>query len=127
MPPIDLFGKNQCTMKRFFILAFAAILFTLAKAENMSSILPAKNDSVSVKKLADGSSFENAIIITETTEDKGVAAEYKWIKQNYPDATVRGQVCSGKNKKRYDIIDIITKLGEKKSIYFDITNFYGKF
>ncbi|MDP4269750.1 MAG: hypothetical protein Q8909_06460 [Bacteroidota bacterium] len=115
-------------MKKRFLFAVMAMMFMLAKAENkVSAIATAQNDSIVVKKLADGSSCENAIIITETTEDKGVAAEYKWIKQNYPDASVRGQSCSGKNKKRYDIIDIITKLGEKKSIYFDITNFYGKF
>jgi len=72
------------------------------------------------------SSFKNAIVIKEKTERTGVNAEYKWIAEHYPDAKVLQQRLVNNNGKPYDIIDIKTKSG-KKSIYFDISNFFGKF
>ncbi len=70
--------------------------------------------------------FKNAIVIKEKTERAGVNAEYKWIAEHYPDSKVLQQRLVNKSGKPYDIIDIKTKSG-KKSIYFDISNFFGKF
>lgn len=76
---------------------------------------------------ADGSSFEKAIVIMEKSETVGVNAEYKWLKDNYPGCTTKGQALVFNNKRPYDILTIKTKDGEEKKIYFDISNFYGKF
>ncbi|MEI9945401.1 MAG: hypothetical protein WDN26_14435 [Chitinophagaceae bacterium] len=51
----------------------------------------------------DGSSFEKAIVINESGESKGVAAEYKWVRENYPGSTVMGQSLGSKGSKHYDI------------------------
>ncbi|WP_147425639.1 adenosylhomocysteinase [Mucilaginibacter gracilis] len=87
-----------------------------------------KKDTVAVKsKLADGSSFDRAIVIAETSERTGNPAEYLWIKNNYPNSRVKGQTLSYRNKKPYDILHIINAEGVALDIYFDISNFFGKF
>ena len=74
----------------------------------------------------DGSSYEKAIIINEKSEGKGVSAEYAWLKENYPGYKSMGQSLSNHNGKSYDIIRIKTSGGSEKSIYFDISSFFGK-
>jgi len=74
----------------------------------------------------DGSSFENAIVIKEKTEKPGVDAEYIWLKKNYPGYKLIRQSLSSKEKNYYDVMEIKTADGENKTIYFDITNFFGK-
>ncbi len=76
---------------------------------------------------ADGSSYEKAIVIQENKELVGVDAEYKWIRKHYPGYTLNEQKLNFKNKIAYDIVNITLKDGNKKNIYFDISNFYGKF
>jgi len=76
---------------------------------------------------ADGSSYEKAIVIQEKSETPGVNAEYKWIAEHYPGYSRGMQSLNFYNKKPYDIITIKTKDGEEKKIYFDISNFFGKF
>ena len=75
----------------------------------------------------DGSSYEKAIVIEETSETKGVSAEYAWLKKQYPGHKVISQSLSQKGGKPYDILRIETADGTKKEVYFDISNFFGKF
>nr|WP_294949657.1 hypothetical protein [uncultured Mucilaginibacter sp.] len=87
----------------------------------------------STKKLAgvsvaqDGSSYKTAIVITETHEQQGIDAEYAWLRAKYPDYKARGQSLSNQDKKPYDIIHITTAEGKDLDVYFDISNFFGKF
>jgi len=76
---------------------------------------------------ADGSSYEKAIVIQEKSEMPGVDAEYAWLKKQYPGYKMQSQKLISYNKKPYDILNIVTADGEKKAVYFDISNFYGKF
>ena len=75
----------------------------------------------------DGSGYEKAIIIDKTNESDGVAAEYKWLREHYPGYTMIRQSLQNKDNKPYDVLSIKTKDGENKDIYFDISNFFGKF
>jgi predicted Zn-dependent protease len=74
----------------------------------------------------DGSSYGKAIVVKAKNETKGIAAEYKWLQENYPGYKLRSQSLDSKDKKHYDIMHITTKDGDEKSIYFDITHFFGK-
>ncbi|HEY6161972.1 MAG TPA: hypothetical protein VI112_12135 [Bacteroidia bacterium] len=74
----------------------------------------------------DGSSYEKAIIIEETTETTGVAAEYKWLRDHYPNYKMRSQSLSYHDGKPFDVLHIKVKR-KKKNVYFDISNFFGKF
>jgi uncharacterized membrane protein YkoI len=89
-----------------------------------SSDVPATSPKSSAQK--DGSNYEKAIVIKAKNEAKGVAEEYKWLREQYPGYKLIEQSLSSEGKKHYDILKIQTKDGEEKSIYFDITNFFGK-
>ena len=75
----------------------------------------------------DGSSYENAVVIKEKTETKGVDAEYKWCAVNYPGYKRKMQALDNKGGKLYDVLTIVTADGTEKKVYFDISNFFGKF
>lgn len=75
----------------------------------------------------DGSSYDKAIIITETSSRAGIAAEYSWIRENHPGYAPQGQSLVHKDKRSFDIIKTANAKGEEKLFYFDITNFFGKF
>ncbi len=67
-----------------------------------------------------GLSFEDAISV------KSVSEEYAWLRKNYAGHTFIMQSLNFNNGKPYDILKIITAGGETKSIYFDISSFFGK-
>lgn len=80
----------------------------------------------------DGLSLENAVIITAKSETTGVAAEYDYVASKYGARNVEWKILSqavqNNKNKTYDVLTIqLTKNDEKLDIYFDITNFYGKF
>lgn len=75
----------------------------------------------------DGSSFEKAIIVEKNNSMDGIAAEYAWIRNQYPGSKSLGQSLVFHKKKPFDIIKIITEEGIEKSIYFDISKFFGKY
>jgi hypothetical protein len=66
-------------------------------------------------------------IIKEKNETKGIKAEYEWLRKNYPGYEAKKQALIVQKKTPYDVITIVTENGEEKSIYFDISNFYGKY
>ena len=98
----------------------------ISSTSNPSSTSTSASDSTS-SAARDGSSYEKAIIIEETSETKGVNAEYAWLKQNYPGYKMGSQSLAYKDGKPYDILNFETADGVKKSIYFDISKFFGKF
>lgn len=82
-------------------------------------------DTVMVKLVADGKSFETAVLIKERTESKGIHAEYVWIGEHYTNYKVVKQSLSNRGKKPYDIITIEFADGSTQKIYFDISKYYG--
>jgi hypothetical protein len=89
-----------------------------------------KTDSASVNKATierDGSSYDKAIVIKEDHESQGIHAEYAWIRNKYPGSKTRSQSLNFHDKKSYDIIHITTSDAKEVAVYFDISNFYGKF
>ncbi len=96
--------------------------------KSTSSFTQTTNFPSSVPKdTDDGLSYETAIVITETSEGKGVNAEYAWIKEHYKDYKRKGQALTMSNNKPYDIITIELSNGSELKLYFDISNFFGKF
>ena len=109
-------------------ILFLAICIACAACSSHKKII--KSDSTALAASAadrDGSSFEKAIIITETSERQGIDAEYAWIRKQYPGSKTAGQALTYRDKKPFDIIHIITADDKKLDVYFDISNFYGKF
>ena len=110
--------------KLFFLLALATVLFSCVTVKTNTE-KSQKSENTTVATL--GSSYENAVIIYEYSESKGVAAEYKWIRENYPNSKVMMQSLTYYKKKPYDIIQIMTADEKSLAVYFDISNFFGKF
>ena len=75
---------------------------------------------------ARGLSCNSAIVIKATNEQTGIAEENAWIKENYPGAKKVKQSLLTCNDKPADQIDIETANGRNVSVYFDISNFFGK-
>ena len=74
----------------------------------------------------DGSSIERAVIIKATDSLAGVRAELKWIRRNYPNWQLEQQSELKVKGRVYDKMDFIAPDGRRKTLYFDITSFYGK-
>lgn len=74
----------------------------------------------------DGSSLERAIQLPdETKETTGVSAEYAVLHYFYPGYSKVSQALqSGPDDRPYDVL-IVTKDGQERQIYFDISNFFG--
>ena len=110
-------------------LIFLVMSITILMACSSNKKIAATNNTTqtTVSTSQDGSSFENAVVITEKSETTGVTAEYKWLKEHYPGYKTESQSLNYNNKKPYDIINIILSNGDKKKVYFDISNFFGKF
>ena len=107
-------------IKHLFIVAtlFSALSCSSGKKSNATSLS---------KSTGDGLSFSTAIVIMERSETKGTSAEYTWIRNHYSNYTIKGQSLTMNEKIRYDIITIIQSDGKELPLYFDISNFYGKF
>ena len=110
----------------FLVVLFASCSSTKKTQTSPGSISTSSSISTVRPEERDGSNYEKAIVIKEKTESKGIAAEYKWLQANYPGYKLIRQSLNSQGKNHYDIMDIETKGGERKSIYFDITNFFGK-
>ncbi len=112
-------------MKKIIVILISLTLVVSCSVNKNTGTTTNKSKSLSV--LEKGASFKDAIVINEKSERTGVNAEYAWIRKHYPGSRIEGQALVSNHKKPYDIIDIVTASGKKKSIYFDISKFFGKF
>lgn len=112
-------------MKKLIFIVLT--LLTLACSSSRHSTTPSDTQSASSGSLHDGSSFANAIVIREKSETVGVSAEYKWLAQHYPGYKTKMQSLNNVKGKSYDVLTIETVDGVEKKVYFDISNFFGKF
>jgi hypothetical protein len=122
--------KFQKIMKFKFNYFFAAAIAFLGFVTlNELKAQPGSYDtSIGISKSAEeGLSVNNAVIITETTELKGLNAEYKWIKDHFANYKLKMQTLNIVNDRPYDIITILQTNGKEIKIYFNIESFYGKF
>ena len=75
---------------------------------------------------ADGATTETAITVQASNEFEGVDAEYGYLQDHYPGWQHKQQSLIQENGKVYDRIEIVGPDGIRKSIYFNITDWFGK-
>jgi hypothetical protein len=121
-------------MKASALFPFFIFYFLLSVQAQKTTSWPdstvVHKDTTAIDKttiVRDGSSYEKAIVIREKKEEEGGKAEYSWIKKKYPGSRPHKQSLNFKDKKSYDIIYITTADGNEVAVYFDISNFFGKF
>ena len=74
----------------------------------------------------DGSSIETAVIIKAPNEAAGVRAESEWVRQHHPGWRKGSQALISEGNRMFDRIEYTTPEGKTRTIYFDITDFFGK-
>jgi hypothetical protein len=76
---------------------------------------------------APGSSVETAISLPGIQhETQGVDAEYAYIKKNFPGWKLKAQSLISSKGRQYDAIQITGPDGSAKTVYFDITAWFGR-
>jgi hypothetical protein len=111
-------------MKKLILLTLITLtLFSCGVSKQTSSVKTPTETSVT----QDGLSYETAIVIQETNEMSGIQAEYAWIKEHYPNCSLKQQSLASYKDKPYDIMTIFTSEGKTVNLYFDISNFFGKY
>jgi hypothetical protein len=111
--------------KLVFIFIVTSLVYSCTSVKKATVLNESQNQQNVV--IHDGSSYQNAIIIKEKSETSGISAEYAWIKQNMPGYKVTRQALTENKKKPYDVFDLENSEGIKKTIYFDISNYFGKY
>lgn len=76
---------------------------------------------------AAGTSCDNAIVIHASGEGAGIKAENEWIRAHFGPFTKGPQSLLVCNKKHVDKIDFTTADGKTHSVFFDISEWFGKF
>jgi hypothetical protein len=74
----------------------------------------------------DGSSIEKAVVVNAANENQAMTAEYVWLADQYPGFHRGDEHLLAENGHSYDQFDIVTKEGQKRAVYFDITPCFGK-
>jgi hypothetical protein len=89
---------------------------------------PASGPSSVTYAGGNGADCANAVkIVGAANSQDGVDAEYDWLRQHHPGHTVLGQALSECSGRPADILSIQTREGAKRDVYFDISEFFGKF
>ncbi|WP_395682710.1 hypothetical protein [Inquilinus sp.] len=74
-----------------------------------------------------GDRQETAIVFEgDLTERTGIGAEYAYVIRHLPGWQVCGQGLLDPGGRIYDQLDLTNAAGERRSIYFDITNWFGR-
>ncbi|WP_342234688.1 hypothetical protein [Inquilinus sp. OTU3971] len=74
-----------------------------------------------------GDRLETAIVIEGAlTEVSGVSAEYVYVARHLPGWAVCGQALVNPGSRVYDQLDLANDAGHRRSIFFDITSWFGK-
>jgi hypothetical protein len=73
----------------------------------------------------DGTSADQAVVVLAQTEDEGIDLEHHWIFDHYGRFRKKSGGLASADGKHFDMITVELGDHSEKTIYFDITAFYG--
>lgn len=121
-------------MKTLSLIGIAVLLLGSVEAKDDTSANPPAAEKTSSKKGkikfegGDGSSMEKAVIITGAKDTaKGIRAENDYLGRKFRRHEKVSQLLMEENGKHYDVITLRDPKGKEIKVFFDITDFYGKF
>jgi hypothetical protein len=76
--------------------------------------------------VVEGESLEAAVIVTANNEEDGIAYENDWIYQHYGRFRRRSGGLASLAGRRYDVIKVELSDHTERTLYFDITDFFGR-
>ena len=71
------------------------------------------------KTSGDGSSPAQAVIVN------GIAEEYQWVRTHCPGFEAHQQALTHIDGKPYDVLKLRNEAGEERTVFFDISSFFG--
>jgi hypothetical protein len=75
----------------------------------------------------EGSTVKDAVVITATNEDIGIRAAYIWSHTHYPGSHLQDEGSDYDDSgTQFLEIKIVTADGKSRTVFFDITSFYGR-
>ena len=107
------------------LMAMALLIAALAGCATAPAPSPAAKAGVHFGG-GDGSSVQKAVSVLGATEMTGVAAEYRWLDDRYPGYKMHDQSLLNQGQRAYDVMNFTMPDGSEHTVYFDITDFFGK-
>jgi len=117
-------------MRSFLVLACCLLLIGCQTTGGTSSAgsIPSGGPTRISYEGGDGSSTAQAVIIKGArNESDGVRSEYSWIQQHFPGSRPAQQGLINSNGRAYDSVTFTLANGERRTVFFDIGEFFGKF
>jgi hypothetical protein len=74
----------------------------------------------------EGTSVAAPIVIHASDEFTGVRIETVWVSVHRPTYTIMSQGVMNSGDSMYDVLEIVSPDGKTSTLYFDISEFYGK-
>jgi hypothetical protein len=113
-----------------FISALALAACATSQSESRGpEVNPADTEASGVQatiSMQDGTAFERAIVLDAATEKEGGPLEYRWVAERFPGYRLLKQSLQKHEGRMYDVLQIADNAGAEHTIYFDITNYFGK-
>jgi hypothetical protein len=109
--------------------ALAALMFGISLGSAAQPVTPVQLAAATADQTAvePGASMETAIVLEGATNTfNGIAAEHAYAQKHYPGWRWQTQGLMSNGGRHYDVIQMIGPKGETKTIYFDITDWFGK-
>ena len=109
---------------RFLVLGVTLLAFALAGCQSA----PPASKAAEAESLAayPGATIETAVIHPDVTNTiDGVRAEHAYTDKHFPNARWSSQSLLMDKGRVYDVIELVENR-EKKPLYFDISNWFGK-
>ena len=114
------------SIRNSILLSF--LVLGLALSGNVEAkTRPHRASAATQQQRTDGSSQERAVVIHENDTPRGIAAENRWIAQNMPDYHKIGQALIQDQNGIYDRISVVGPHGERKEVFFEISEFFGRY
>jgi len=73
----------------------------------------------------DGSSIENAIVISNCNNSEGIRQEYIEVQKRFGNYKLIQQILLNVDERMYDKLELEIE-GKEIDVFFDITDFFGK-
>jgi hypothetical protein len=112
-----------------FLFAIAGCASTSPPAAPPASPTPGEQTLrpvASSPAVVEGESLEAAVVVTANNEEDGIAYENDWIYRHYGRFRRRSGGLASLADRRYDVINVELSDHTEKTLYFDITDFFGR-
>ena len=114
-------------IRNSILLGFLTLGFALSGSVEAKTRPHRSPAATQQQQRAEGSSKERAVVIHENDTPRGIAAENRWIAQNIPGYHKVGQALVQGQNGIYDRISVVGPNGERKEIFFEISEFFGRY